>query len=64
MINFKNVGNCCIFCKKKLPVKSICHELYDGLFEIEWVNAHKICRRYEMEKAFIRNEIELLNKSV
>jgi hypothetical protein len=67
MLKFANLDHSCIFCHKKLPpVKAICKKVddYEDLFELEFINSHKICKRYEIEQSFLKNEIDLLQKSL
>jgi len=67
MLKFYNLDKTCIYCKKKLPpVKAICKRVegYDDLFELEFLNCHKMCKKYEIEQAFLKNEIDLIQKSL
>jgi hypothetical protein len=65
-LNFKREN--CIYCKKKLSnsVKYISQPIddCDGLQEVIFLDAHRVCSRRAMEIAFLENEIKLQEKNL
>jgi len=56
MLKFENYENKCIYCKRKLHVKSIVRNVTTDLQEIEFIDSHKICRRNALTIAFLEGE--------
>jgi hypothetical protein len=60
MLKFEGLVNQCLYCKKPMAVRQICRHITDDLKEIEFLDAHKMCKKYALTISFLENENKFL----
>jgi len=56
MIKFQGSENKCLYCKKPMAVRQICRHITEDLHEVEFLDSHKMCKRYALTISFLENE--------
>ena len=64
MLKFDGLKNQCIYCKKPMAVRQICRHITPELQEIEFLDSHKMCRKYALTIAFLQTENNHLNEKI